>query len=86
MPVDHGAAPAAALMIVRGDTGPPSLAEAARQLNATTDAIDATFGVVPIDPAKGLYSVRVDAARFAGHSDPQQGPFADPPIGPLKPD
>jgi len=73
-------------MIVKGDSGPPSLAEAARQLKAPADAIDATFGVVPIDPAKGLYSVRVDAARFAGHPDPQQGPFADPKIEPLQPD
>lgn len=74
----------AVLMTVKATDGPPTLAEAARQLGLEIDALDPEFAVVLISPDRGLYSVRVDASRLGGTFDPQHGPYSDPPIAPMK--
>lgn len=70
-------------MTVHGVDGPPSLEAAARELGVTIDDIDREFGVVLIDPARGLYSVQVDVDRLPEQvalDDPYRGPFSNPRI------
>ena len=76
------------LMTVQGKNGPPSLGEAAAQLGVAVEDIDAGFGVVPIDPGRGLYSVQVPAERLparSGADEPYRGPFSNPRIEPFGP-
>jgi hypothetical protein len=76
--VDH-----TALMTVHSTDGPPTLESAAHQLGMAVEDIDATFGVVLIDPARGLYSVQVNAERVPHHreqDEPHRGPFSNPRI------
>lgn len=66
----------------------PSLAQAARLLGVARDDLDAGFGVVVIDPARRLASVRVKPAALPADlatRGGEAGPFADPRIGPLGP-
>jgi hypothetical protein len=76
-----------ALMTVRGTDRAPTLAEAAAQLGVTVDDMDASFGVIAIDPAKGLYSVQVRADRLQTQesTQPYRGPFSNPRIEPFGP-
>jgi hypothetical protein len=74
-----------ALMTVKGGPAAPSLADAAKQLGLEEAALDRNFGVVTIDPDRGLFSVRVDASKLSGDFDPEKGPFSDPPIAPMRP-
>jgi hypothetical protein len=72
-----------ALMTVRSEDGPPTLEDAARQIGVNVGAVDAEFGVIPIDPSQGLYSVQVDAAQLPSGVDgqePYRGPFSNPRI------
>lgn len=78
--MNWGGEPNAALMMVTGNSGPPTLAEAAAQLGLEIDAFDPDFGVVTIDPDRNLYSVRVDASKMRDEFDPGKGPFSDPKI------
>lgn len=78
--------PDKALMTVQSEDGPPSLEAVARQLGVGRDAIDAEYGVIPIDVERGLYSVQVDAAQLpagAATSEPYRGPFSTPRIEPF---
>jgi len=80
------AEPTWALMTVKGEGGAPSLEEAARKLNLDQGALDASFGVVLIDPAQHLYTVRVDASKLdPNRTGSDSGPYSDPKIEPLKP-
>jgi hypothetical protein len=75
-------------MTVRSEDGPPSLEAAARQLGVEPEAVDADFGVVPIDVARGLYGVQVDAAQLPADvmtDEPFRGPFSTPSIEPFAP-
>jgi hypothetical protein len=75
--------PDKALMTIRSEHGPPTLEAAARQLGVDVTAIDAQFGVIPIDPTQGLYSVEVDAAQLPAEvagQEPYRGPFSNPRI------
>lgn len=75
-------------MTVSGSKGPPSLDDAAKQLGVRVDDLNAVFGVVPVDPDRGVYSVEVRADRIpakAAEAEPYRGPFANPPIAPLGP-
>jgi len=76
------------LMVVKGDRGAPTLIDAARQLKLPIEDLDASFGVVPVDPNRGLYSVRACADHLPpGESSEYRGPFSDPkiePMGPIK--
>ena len=71
-----------ALMTIQSDHGPPTLEAAARQLGVDVTAIDAQFGVIPIDPTQGLYSVQVAPAASGRGSgqEPYRGPFSNPRI------
>ena len=56
-----------------------------QQLKIGAKDIDPSFGVVPIDPDNGLYTVLVSpevAERVQG-SPGVSGPFANPPIEPI---
>ena len=76
------------LMVVKGDKGVPTLIDAARQLRVPVEDVDASFGVVAVDPDKGLYSVRVRPDHLPpSESSEYRGPFSDPkiePMGPIK--
>ena len=73
-----------ALMTVVADK-PPSLAEAAGLLGVAVADLDEAFGVVPVDPAQGLYAVEVDADKLPAEpaGQPYRGPFSSPRIGSL---
>jgi hypothetical protein len=86
-----GGPPGKALFTVSGvEAGkPPSREEAARQLGVSPEAIDASFGVVLVDPVANLYGVQVDPsqvpAEIAGGEADFRGPFSDPRIEPMGP-
>jgi hypothetical protein len=77
-------------MTIQSEDGPPTLEAAARQLGVRVEAVDADFGVIPIDPKRGLYSVQVDASQLPPEpvgKGPYRGPFSSPriePFGPIK--
>lgn len=63
------------------------LESAMRHLDLAEDEVDAGYGLVPVDPAKDLYALRVteEAGRriTGGGSTPEvSGPYSDPPIEP----
>ena len=65
----------------------PSLEAAARTLGVAESALDADFGVVPIDPDRDLYTVRIDAAavrKLGRGKGKYRGPFSDPKIAPMR--
>jgi hypothetical protein len=76
-------------MTVISPHGAPSLAEAAGQLGVDTNDMDATFGIVPIDPDRGMYAVqvRVDkvSVRPRGRAKNYSGPWSDPRVAPFGP-
>ena len=79
---------AMALVTIESKHSAPTLATAAAQLGVAVEDLDVDFGVVTVDPAHGLYSVRVRADRLArGFAErrPYRGPFAEPPIAPVGP-
>jgi hypothetical protein len=62
-----------------------TLAAVRQRLGLEAAEIDARFGVVPIDPDHGLYTVLVtpEAAERVKGSPGVSGPFANPPIEPI---
>ena len=83
------ATPQVELMTVTAAHGAPSLAEAAKLLGVAPADIDPAFGVVPVDPQRGLYAVQVAVGRGAPRSaepgKPYAGPWANPRIVPFGP-
>jgi len=81
--------PAVELMTVTTSHGAPTLAEAARQLGVATEDVSATYGVVPIDPERGIYAVQVRADKIkkpaGGAGKDYNGPWSNPPIAPFGP-
>jgi hypothetical protein len=82
--------PAVELMTITEQSGgAPTLADAARQLGVAEADMDATFGVVPIDPDRGLYAVQVRAGKLpkqSGRPDGDyRGPWSNPKIEPFGP-
>jgi len=75
------------LMTVTAPHGKPSLADAAQRLGVELSDMDATFGVVPVDPDRGLYAVQVKAGRAqpAAPGAEYHGPFSNPTIAPFGP-
>jgi hypothetical protein len=79
------------LMTVTGtkDAGAPSIDFIARQLGIKTSDIDTNYGIVPLDPSRSQYGVRVRAGSLTAVSTtgkPYAGPFSDPKIAPFGPD
>jgi len=70
-----------AFMTVTGKDGPPSFEEAARQLSVAVEAIDREFGMVPLDPAAGTYTVMVEAEKPSTGEEPIT--YSNPPIEPF---
>lgn len=75
------------LMTVRDqDAKSLSLEEAAQHLDVDVTAIDAKFGVIAVDPKKGIFTIKVRADALPESKDEKdgeyRGPFSDPPIGP----
>ncbi|MFC0865589.1 hypothetical protein ACFHYQ_25165 [Sphaerimonospora cavernae] len=65
-----------------------SLESAMRHLDLAEDEVDDGYGLIPVDPAKDLYAMRVTEAasrRMAGDRSEVSGPYADPPIEPMEP-
>jgi hypothetical protein len=74
------------MMTIVSPRGAPSLAEVARQLGVGREDIDANFGVVPIDPERGLYAVQVRSGKaHPPASSEYQGPWSNPRIEPFGP-
>jgi len=86
--VDTVAAPVE-MMTVVAPRGAPNVAEVAQQLGVKPEDIDRTFGVVPIDPERGLYAVQVRSGKAQpSASGEYQGPWSNPriePFGPIQP-
>ena len=71
-----------ALMTATLEKGKASLADAAAALGVTLDDLDATFGLVPIDPDRELYAVKVrrDALPKGEAGKGYRGPYSNPKI------
>jgi hypothetical protein len=78
--------PAVDLMTITVPGGKPTLAEAAQRLGVNVADMDATFGVVPVDPDQGLYAVQVRAGRSkTPEGSEYRGPYSNPTIAPYGP-
>ena len=79
--------PRKVLMTIVAPGKQPSLAEAAALLGVSAADLGEAFGVVPIDPGKGLYAVEIDADKVPAQSPgaPYRGPFSSPRIDPFGP-
>jgi hypothetical protein len=81
--------PVLELMTVTAPHGAPTIAEAAKQLGVATEDIDVVFGVVPVDPDRGIYAVQVRADRLhkrpEGSGQDYHGPWSNPRIAPFGP-
>jgi hypothetical protein len=72
---------------------PPSVDEVRRLFDLKSEDIDTQFGVIATDPAKGIYTVlidaktrkRVEAVLATRPHDPTEGIFANPRIEPFGP-
>ena len=64
-----------------------TLGEAAKRLGLAQEALDPEYGIVPVDPDNGLYSVLVEESisRHAKGRDGVGGPFSNPRIEPFGP-
>jgi hypothetical protein len=76
-----------ALMTVEIAGEKPGIAHAAKALGVDSHALDKSFGVVPIDPARHLYAVQVreDAVAKRRPKPGSDGPFSNPRIEPYGP-
>jgi hypothetical protein len=79
--------PPVELMTITVPHGKPSLADAAQRLGVGLSDMDATFGVVPVDPDRGLYAVQVRAGqtRKQPEGSDYRGPWSNPRIEPFGP-
>ena len=72
-----------ALLTVEGFSEPPSLETIAIQLAVAPEDIDRSFGVVLVDPKRGMYCIQIRADRLTTESNrtvSYDGPWAAPPI------
>lgn len=79
------------LMTIACPEGAPGLDRAAELLGVPTAEMDRSFGVVVLDPQRGLYAVQVHETaireRPASDADDEavKGPFSNPRIAPFGP-
>ena len=84
--VDASPPPTADVMTIKSPSGAPTLEQSARQLGVNLEAIDKSFGVVPIDPEKGTYAVMVHGPHPKSEpGEPYRGPWSNPKIEPYGP-
>ena len=71
-----------ALYSVEGFNLPPSPEVVAEKLGISPSDIDRAFGVILIDPKRGMYCVqaRVDQSKQSEFSSPHIGPWSSPKI------
>ncbi|MEZ5776800.1 MAG: hypothetical protein R3E44_00415 [Paracoccaceae bacterium] len=68
---------------------PATLDEAAKRLGVAQTDFDAAYGLVEVDPADRLFTVRIPASKEStvkaalGDADPAEGVFSDPRIEPF---
>lgn len=74
-----------ALFTIQNEQGAPSLEEAARKLGLAASDLEDAFGVVLLDPKRGMYCVQVRGEKVdqVAEGEEKQGPFADPEIKPF---
>ena len=67
----------------------PTLGRVADYLGLSVTDLQGTYGVVPLDKARGLFSVLIDRNKVDSISEEArpniEGPFANPPIAPYGP-
>jgi hypothetical protein len=80
------------MLTVKLPPGQATLDEARHRLGLAPGEVDEKFGLVPLDPAEGVYAVLVPAeagaraaASAAGQAGEVGGPYANPPIEPFGP-
>lgn len=78
-----------AMIQFRFEDGPPTPAQAAAACGLEPEDLDPEFGIIPTDPTRNLYAVRVGPeaagrARLPG-GDGAEGVFSDPRIAPFGP-
>ncbi|MFE0014857.1 hypothetical protein ACFWXH_08430 [Mesorhizobium sp. NPDC059054] len=78
------------LMTIACPEGTPGLDRAAELLGVPTAEMDRSFGVVVLDPQKGLYAVQVHETAIkerptADTGGQVKGPFSNPRIEPFGP-
>lgn len=76
-------------MTVSGLLGPQTAESLAERFDLEVEAFDPTFGVVCVDPNRGIHAVRMSrqvAMRLAESGDEWSGPFSDPGIHGLRTD
>lgn len=72
------------LYSLHGFARPPTLEQAATQLGVPATALDASYGVVLLDPRRGTYSVALTADAPTPTPQPNvEGPWSNPDITPL---
>jgi hypothetical protein len=73
------------LMTVTLEKSEASLAAAAVALGVCADDFDAAFGLVPIDPDRGLYAVKVRHGALPDReaAETYRGPYSNPKIAPF---
>jgi len=80
------------LVQFRMETGPTTLAAAAKRLGVESGDFDPDYGLVETDPDDHLFTVRVSAEKEATvraalqSDDPAEGIFGDPRIEPFAPE
>lgn len=74
------------MMTVRAPGAPPTLDALKQRFGLGDEEVDARFGLVPVDPDAGTYTLMVeqDAAARMRSDDRMtvKGPFSNPPIAP----
>ncbi len=74
------------LMTVSSPDAKPDIGRAAEVLGVSQKSLDADFGVVSVDPERGLYAVKVEAEAVPSQppagteAKPYSGPFSNPRI------
>lgn len=74
------------MMTVRAPGSPPTLDALKQRFGLADEEVDARFGLVPVDPDAGTYTLMVEQdAAVRMRSDDQmtvKGPFSNPRIAP----
>lgn len=71
------------LYTVEGFESPPTVEQVAKRLGVLSLDIDPSFGIVLIDPQRGMYGVQIPENRVwprANDSEEKSGPWSSPPI------
>jgi hypothetical protein len=77
------------MVTIQGPGEPPTVAELRRRYQLDESEIDASFGVVEVDPTEHVYTVLVEESAAAKVRPDQgwtvQGPYSNPRVEPFGP-